>query len=58
MQKNINVKNVKEYVKKLDIYIKNNKVISNGNVNKKTNKTKKRYLKIYLEIYRNVYKSI
>ena len=58
MQKNINVKNVKEYVKKLDIYIKNNKVISNGNVNKKTNNTKKRYLKIYLEIYRNVYKSI
>ena len=34
MQKIINVKNVKEYVKKLNRYIKNYKVTSNRNVNK------------------------
>ena len=43
MQKNINVKNVKEYIKKVNIHIKNYKV---------TNKTKKKY------IYRNVYGNI
>ena len=41
MQKNINVKNVKEYVKKVNIYTKNHKVTSNRNVNKDTNKPSK-----------------
>ena len=41
MQKNINVKNVKEYVKKVNIYMKNFKVTSNRNVNKETNKQNK-----------------
>ena len=38
MQKNINVKNIKEYVKKVDIYIKNYKITSNRNI--KPNKEK------------------
>ena len=37
MEKNINLKSVKEYVKKVNIYIKRYKVTSNGNVNKETN---------------------
>ena len=37
MQKNVNVKNVKKDVKKVNIYIKNYKVTSNRNVNKETN---------------------
>ena len=45
MQKNINVKYVKEYVKKVNIYMKNFKVTSNRNVNKETNKQNKE--KIY-----------
>ena len=64
MQKNINVKNVKEYIKKVNIHIKNYKV---------TNKTKKKiylqkcvwkYLKIYIckhenmQIYRKVFRKI
>ena len=45
MQKNKNVKNVKEYVKKvnINIYIKNYKLISNRNI--KPNQTKKEYIK-------------
>ena len=41
MYKNINVKNVNEYVKKVNIYIKNYKVTSNRNINKETNKQNK-----------------
>ena len=37
-KKNIDVKNAKEYVKKVNLYKKNYKVTSNGNVNKGTNK--------------------
>ena len=37
MQKNVNVKNVKKDVKKVNIYIKNYKVTSNRNVSKETN---------------------
>ena len=43
MQKIINAKNVTEYVKKVNRYIKNYKVTSNRNVNKETNQTKKKY---------------
>ena len=39
------MKNVKEYVKKVNIYMKNFKVTSNRNVNKETNKQNKE--KIY-----------
>ena len=43
----MNVKNAKEYVKKVNIYIKNYKVTSNRNVNKETNKrNKEKYIKI------------
>ena len=45
MQKNIDVINVKECINKLNIYVKNYKVISNRNVNKKNKQTKQR--KIY-----------
>ena len=46
MKKNINVKNVKEHVKNVSIYIKNHKVTSNRNVNKDTNKpNKEKYVK-------------
>ena len=41
MQENVNVKNVKEYVRKVNIYIKNYKVTSNRNVHKKTNKQRR-----------------
>ena len=40
----MNVKNVKECVKKVNIYMK--KVTSSRNVNKATDKTKKKYIKI------------
>ena len=51
MQKNIKVKHVKEYVKKVNVYIKNYKVTSNRNVNKETNKQDKRkYIKIITNI--------
>ena len=46
-QKNVNVKNVKEYVRKVNIYIKDYKVTSNRNVHKKTNKRNKE------EVYKN-----
>ena len=42
MQKNINMKNVKECVKKVNIYMKNYKVTSNRNVDKETNKQNKK----------------
>ena len=56
MQKNINVKNVKEYVKNVNIYIyiyKNYKVTPNRNVNKETNTPNKEIYKNsrYMEIY-------
>ena len=66
MKKNINVKNVKEYVKKVNIYIKNHKVTSNRNVNKdkpnkekiyKSNKYTKmciKYIKIHIYEYENI----
>ena len=47
MQENINLKNVKEFVKKVNIYIKSYKFTSNGNVNKDTNKPNKE--KIYIK---------
>ena len=47
MQKNINVKNVKEYIKKVNIHIKNYKV---------TNKTKKNiFIEMCMEIFKNIY---
>ena len=56
----INVKNVKEYVKEVNIY-KNYKVTSNRNVNKETNKPKKekiyksnKYVKMCIKIYKNI----
>ena len=42
MQKKVNVKNVKEYVKKVNVYIKNYKVTYDRNVNKETNERNKR----------------
>ena len=49
-----NKKNVKECINKLNIYMKNYKVISNRNVNKKINKqNKEKY--INKQICRNVY---
>ena len=56
MQKNRNVKNVKEYVKNVNIYIyiyKNYKVTPNRNVNKETNTPNKEIYKNsrYMEIY-------
>ena len=51
---NINVKNVKEYVKKVNVCTKNYKVTSNRNVNKETNnQTKKKYIKAT-----NIYKCV
>ena len=41
------MKNVKEYVRKVNIYIKDYKVTSNRNVHKKTNKRNKE------EVYKN-----
>ena len=62
MQKNINVKNVKESVKNVNIYIKNHKVTSNRNVNKDTNKPSKgkiyksnKYIEMCIKIYKNTY---
>ena len=40
-KKNVNVKNGKEYVKKVNISMKNYKVTSNRNANKETNKPNK-----------------
>ena len=60
MQKIINAKNVTEYVKKVNRYIKNYKVTSNRNVNKETNQTKKKYksatnIEMCVKIYKNMY---
>ena len=65
MSKNINVKNVKEYAKKVIMYIKNHKVTSNRNVNNDTNKPNKekiyksnKYIKMckkYINIYIYIY---
>ena len=41
-KKNINVRNVKEYIKKVNIYMKNYKVTSTRNVNKEINKQNKK----------------
>ena len=58
------MKNVKEYVKKVNIYIyiKNHKVTSNRNVNKDTNKPNKekiyksnKYIEMCIKIYKNTY---
>ena len=53
MQENKNVKNVKDYVKKVDIYIKNYKVTSNRNVkpNKKRTYENNKYTDICIKIY-------
>ena len=53
MQKNINVKNKKEYAKKINIFIKNYIVTSNRNVNKETNEQNKEKIykhSIYIEM--------
>ena len=56
------MKNVKEYAKKVNMYIKNHKVISNRNVNNDTNKPNKekiyksnKYIKMCIKIYKNIY---
>ena len=54
----MNVKNVKECVKKVNIYMK--KVTSSRNVNKATDKTKKKYknskyVDMCIKIYNNIY---
>ena len=56
------MKNVKEYVKKVNIYTKNYKVTSNRNVNKETNKRNKekiyknnKYIEICIKIYKQIY---
>ena len=49
MQKNKNVKNVKEYVKKVNIYTKNHKIISNRNA--KSNKYIEMCIKIQIHTY-------
>ena len=61
MQKNINVQNVEEYVKKVNIYIKNYKITSNRNLNKETNKPKKekiyirnKYTEMCIKLYKNI----
>ena len=47
MKKNINVKNAKEWVKKVNTNMKNYKVTSNETLAKiQINKTKKKYIKI------------
>ena len=58
MKKKVTVKNVKEYVKKVNIYIyKNYKVTLNRNANKEANKRNKKiyknnkYIYIYVFIY-------
>ena len=62
MQKNINVKNVKEYEEKVNIYIKNYKVTSNRNINKEINKQDKekiyqnnKYIEKCIKTYENIY---
>ena len=53
MQSNIDRKNdVKEYLKKVNMYIKNYNVISNRNVNKETNKRNKE--KTYKYLWKNM----
>ena len=56
------MKNVKEYVKNVNIYIKNHKVMSNRNVNKDINKPSKekiyksnKYIEMCIKIYKNTY---
>ena len=58
MQKNINVKNVKECVNKENIYMKNYKITSNRNINKETNRQNKekiyknsKQIEMYIEKY-------
>ena len=52
IQKNINVKNVKEYAKKVNVYMRNYKVQFNRNVSKEINKqNKEKCLKITYIIY-------
>ena len=65
MQKNINVKNVKEYEEKVNIYIKNYKVTSNRNINKEINKQDKekiyqnnKYIEKCIKTYENIYKNM
>ena len=59
------MKNVKEYVKKVNMYIKNNKVTSNINANKDNNKPNKgkiyktsKYIEMCIKIYRNACRKI
>ena len=61
MQKNTNVQNVKEYVKKVNIYIKNYKITSDRNLNIETNKPNKekiyrsnKYTEMCIKIYKNI----
>ena len=56
------MKNLKDFVKKVNIYIKNHKVTSNRNVNKVTKKPNKekiyksnKYIEMCLKIYENTY---
>ena len=53
MQKNKNVKNVKEYVKQMNISIKNYKITSNRNVKPNTKRIYKsnKYIEMYIKIY-------
>ena len=65
MQEKVTVKNVKEYVKKVNIYIyiKSYKVTLNRNVNKEANKRNKKiyknnkYIYIYKYMYLYIYKN-
>ena len=61
MQKNINIKNVKRYLK-VNICKKNHTVTSNRNVNKETNKQNKekifknnKCIEMCIKIYQNIY---
>ena len=58
MKKNINVKNAKEWVKKVNTNMKNYKVTSNETLAKiQINKTKKKYVKMTnIQIYSNVHR--
>ena len=56
------MKNVKKYLEKVNIHIKNHKVTSNKNVNKDTNKPNKekiyksnKYVEMCLKICKNTY---
>ena len=55
MQKNKNVKNVKEHVKKVNIYIKKYKVTSNRNVkpNKERIYKSNKYIEMCIKIYKH-----